>query len=253
MTLPRITEEVHDRLEEGVNWIDADPKHAASIFKELVEDYPEHMDAYHHLALALEKMGRKEEAFETCKLALNTALKFFPEHFSMERDRLQWGFAENRPFLRLYHSFGLQLLERGQTEDALEAFQNILTMNPNDNQGARALVVGCHFELKQPEGVLSVCRQFPDDEMEHLVYGKALALFQLGNVQQAEDALDNAMSCYPLIAAELLKTKHRKPKGMDEKRVTLGGLDQAYAYWQDHGNYWKETPGAIDFLHKRRH
>jgi hypothetical protein len=29
-TLPRITEEVDDRLEEGIDWIDADPERAAS-------------------------------------------------------------------------------------------------------------------------------------------------------------------------------------------------------------------------------
>jgi hypothetical protein len=55
-----------------------------------------------------------------------------------------------------------------------------------------------------------------------LVYGKVLALFQVGKMKQAEKALDIATRCYPLITAELLKTKHRKPKGMDERRVTLG-------------------------------
>ena len=122
MNLPRITEEVDDRLEEGIDWIDGDPKHAAAIFLELIEKYQEHMDAYHHLALTLEKMGRKEEAFQTGKVGVDTALKCFPDHFSMERDQLEWGFVENRPFLRLYHSYGLQLMERGKTEDALDVF-----------------------------------------------------------------------------------------------------------------------------------
>lgn len=249
-TLPRITEAVDDRLEEGIEWIDADPERAATIFMRLIDEYPEHMDAYHHLALTQEKMGRKEEAFQTWKLAVGTALKFFPEHFSMKHDRLEWGFVENRPFLRLYHSYGLQLLEQEETDDALEVFENLLGLSPNDNLGARALVVGCHFELKEPSGVLSVCRQFPNDAMEHLVYGKALALFQLGNAKQAETALKIAIKCYPLIANELSNPKHRKPKRMDDKRVTLGGLDQAYVYWQDHGKYWKETPGAIEFLRR---
>lgn len=87
--------------------------------------------------------------------------------------------------------------------------------------------------------------------MEHVVYGKALALFQLGKVKQAEKALDIAIKSYPLIAAELLKTRHTRPKSIFAHRVTLGGPDQAYVYGQDHGKYWKDTPGAIDFLRER--
>ncbi len=249
--LPRITQVVDDRLGEGIDQMDADPQQAASIFRQLIEEYPEHIDAYHHLGLALDQMGRNDEAFQVWRQAVDKALNFFPAHFSMDRDRLEWGFVENRPFLRLYHSYGLQLQKHGQIEEALGIFENLLGLSPNDNLGARALVVGCHFELKEPEGVLSVCRQFPDDGMEHLVYGKALALFQLGPPQEAGEALDFAAKCYPLIAAELSKTRHRKPRRMYKGRITMGGPDQAYVYWQDHGKYWADTPGAIEFLKQR--
>jgi len=250
-TLPRITEEVDDRLEEGIDWIDVKPQRAVAIFLELTEDYPEHMDAYHHLALTLARMGKSEEAFRTWKLAVETALKFFPPHFSLERDQLEWGFVSNRPFLRLYLSYGLQLLKRGDTEEALEVFEDMLVLSPNDNQGARALVVGCHFALKRPNEVLSVCRQFPRDAMEQLLYGRPLAWFQLGKRQQAGRALDVAIKNYPLIATELLRAKHKKPKGTREERIIMGGADQAYLYWKEHGAYWAETPGAIGFLRDR--
>jgi tetratricopeptide (TPR) repeat protein len=249
--LPRITVAVDDRLEEGIDLMDVDPRRAASVFMELVDEFPEHMDAYHHLALTLERMGKKAEAFAVWQLAVDKALKFFPANFSMREDRLEWGFFENRPFLRLYHSFGLQLLDRGQTEEALDVFENLLALSPDDNLGVRALVVRCYLALNQAEGVLSVCRQYKDDGMEQLVYGKALALFQIGKLKQAEKALSIALSCYPLIAAELLKKRHQRPKRMDRRCITLGGADQAYVYWQDHGKYWNQTPGAIDFLRNR--
>jgi tetratricopeptide (TPR) repeat protein len=252
LRLPRVTEEVDDRLEEGIDSIDADPEHAESIFLELVRDYPEHIDAHHHLALTLEKMGQTEEAFQIRQQGVTMALQFFPAHFSMEQDRLEWGWVLNRPFLRLYHSFGLQLMNRGKTEEALEVFENILVLNPNDNQGARALVVGCHFALGEPSGVLSVCRQYPEDGIEDLLYGKALALFQFGKVKQAVmKALNLAIKFYPLVRAELLKTRHKKPKGADELHITLGGADQAHLYWKRAGRFWRRTLGAIDFLRNR--
>lgn len=46
---------------ERIDWIDADPERSATIFMDLIDEYPEHMDAYHHLALTLEQMGKKEE------------------------------------------------------------------------------------------------------------------------------------------------------------------------------------------------
>jgi hypothetical protein len=71
--------------------------------------------------------------------------------------------------------------------------------------------------------------------MEQLLYGRALALFQLDKFREAGKALDVAIKCYPLIAKELLKTKHRKSRGADERYVTLGGLAQAYLYWKQQG------------------
>jgi tetratricopeptide (TPR) repeat protein len=248
MKLPRVNVQVNDRLEQGIDWMDIMPSRAASIFRKLAGEYPEYIDAYHHLALTLEKMGKEEETFETRKKAVSMALAFFPPHFSLDHDRLDWGFVENRAFLRLYHSYGLQLFQRRKTDDALLVFERLLVLSPNDNLGARAMVVGCHFELKEPEGVLSVCRQFPDDAMEQLVYGKPLAFFQLGGSKEAKKALKIAIKCFPLIAAELLKRRHKKPKGTNERRIMMGGLDQAYLYWREQGKYWDETPGAIELL-----
>lgn len=249
--LPRITEEVEDRLDEGIDWIEGNRERAESIFRKLIIEYPEHIDAYHHLGLTLELMGRTQEAFHTRERAVATALNFFPAHFSMDRDRLDWGFIENRPFLRLYHSFGLQLMKRGGREEALAVFENLLTLNPNDNQGARASAVECLFVLKRPDEVLSLCRQYPGEMMEQLLYGRALALFQLDKLREARKALDVAIKCYPLIAKELLKTKHRKPRGADERYVTLGSLAQAYLYWKQHGEYWVESDGALHFVRNR--
>jgi len=72
--LPRIGEEVHERLEEGIDRIGTHPRRAAAIFRELLEEYPEHLDAYHHLALTLDKMGKRDEAFRTWESAVKLAL-----------------------------------------------------------------------------------------------------------------------------------------------------------------------------------
>jgi len=184
------------------------------------------------------------------KVGIEFALKFLPPNFSMNRDQLLWGFIENRPFLRLYHGYGLSLLRTRKVEEALQVFENILSLNPHDNQGARALVVECNFELNRPEVVLDLCNRFRNDGLEQLVYGRPLALFQLNRVAAAARAFRRAQKFYPRIAEELTKITHVPPEGCQEDRITLGGADQAYAYWKEFSKFWRKTPGALPFARR---
>jgi len=247
---PRITEKVDDEFEVAIEWMDANPTIARRMFRSLIRRYPEHVDAHHHLALAYFRDGKTRKAAEAWKTGMEFALKLLPPNFSMNRDRLPWGFIENRPFLRLYHCYGLSLMRLRKAEQALEVFENILSLNPHDNQGARALVVECNFELNRPESVLELCDRFRNDALEQLVYGRPLALFQLSRGTEAAKAFRGAKQSYPLIAEELMKKRHACPEGWQEERITLGGADQAYAYWKEFGKFWRKTPGALAFARK---
>lgn len=194
MEMPRITVAVDERLQAGIDWMrSGNFSRATAIFSQLIKELPEHLDAYHHLALAQQQAGKEKEAADVWRCAVELALKFFPERFDFNRHRLPWLEIGNRPFLRAYHGLGLCLLDEGQVKSALAIFERLVSLNPNDNQGARGLVVGCLFELQQPEGVLKVCRQYPEDGMEQLVYGRPLALFQLGRLKPATTALNQAI------------------------------------------------------------
>lgn len=50
---------------------------------------------------------------------------------------LVWGRIYNRPFLRCLHGYGLCLWRLGRVAEAERVFERILSLNPNDNQGAR--------------------------------------------------------------------------------------------------------------------
>jgi len=84
--------------------------------------------------------------------------------------------------------------------------------------------------------------------MEDLLYGKVLALYQLQHTEEAANALQEAIEFLPLVAKELTKKQHRRPRNMMAGYVTHGGADQAYSYWQEQGQHWKNTAGAIDFV-----
>lgn len=53
---------------------------------------------------------------------------------------IAWGLIDNRPFLRCMHSYGLCLWRLGRFDEAAHIFENMLWLNPSDNQGVRFLI-----------------------------------------------------------------------------------------------------------------
>lgn len=248
---PRLTWDLYEVFHAALDdWRSGDVASAEAVYRQLIQDYPEFIDVHHHLALLLSETDRAEDAFQIWQNVVAAGLNLLPEEFEFGKDLLSWPVLENRPFLRAYHALGLEYLERGEIEKALAIFDDILALNPGDNQGVRALVIDCNFHLKRPQKVLTVCGRYPNDGMEQVLYGRALALYQLGREAEAEEALRTAIGFLPLVAAELVKSRHRRPKDLNPGYVTLGGADQAYYYWLEQGQHWKTTPGALDFVRR---
>jgi tetratricopeptide (TPR) repeat protein len=246
---PRISRETQEEFHAAIELRRAGYiAEAEAEYRRLVAEFPEFIDAHHHLAMLLSETGRHEEAYEIWQLVAALGLQALPEAFEIGWDRLPWFVLENRPFLRAYHGLGLAHYDRGDIERALEIFENLLAMNPSDNQGMRALAIDCYFEQGDPESVLEICHRYPEDGLEQVVYGRALALYQLGHKAEAEAALCDAIEWLPLIAKELVKERHRRPKDFDPHRILQGSANQAYFYWRDQGRHWKNTPGALAWV-----
>ena len=185
---------------------------------------------YHHLAMILDSCGKKKEALQLRENAVDIGKRYFFEKFSIGRDHLDWGWLENRPFLRVCHGLGLAYLEKGEVNKALSIFNDLLALNPGDNQGIRALITECGFPLNSPEEVLNVCDKYPEEGLAEILYGRPLALFQLGKREEAEKAMKEAIRLLPLVAKELIKMRHRKPKSAMPGYIKWGGADEAYEY-----------------------
>lgn len=240
-----------EEFHEALDFLDgAEFQLGEKMLRSIIERCPEHIDAIHHLALISEDEGRDLEYYLLEREAVDIALKSFPKKFRIGEDLLEWGWLENRPFLRAYHGLGLAHLERGSVKEALNIFLNLLSFNPNDNQGIRAIAVECFFSLGEPENVLSICDKYAGDTSPQLLYGRPLALIQLDRLSEAEEAVKEAIAGLPFVAKELLKKRHVRPKSLMDGYVTSGGKDEAYFYWETSGSFWENTPGALDLLKK---
>jgi len=224
---------------------------AERIFRAVLAQMPDHLDAIHHLALVLSERGLLAEARDLWEQTSRIGHKAFPQDFELGRDRLEWGWLENRPFLRCLHGLALTRYNDGEIGEALSLCQELLSLNPNDNQGVRAIAIEALFKLGRFEGALEITKQYPDDVMPETLYGRALALFKLGQRRPASAALREAITYLPLVAKELLKVRHRLPKTARPDAVTMGGADEAYYYWERSGQFWEADTQALEWLRKR--
>lgn len=230
-----------DLMEEGQTW------EAERIFRRVIRKSPQQIDAYHHLAMICNAGRRQDEALELWETAVGMGRDCFPDDFTIGTSLLEWSMIENRPFLRACHGLGLAYQRREKIAEALTIFNEMLDLNPNDNQGARELAVQCYFGMGDPKGVLQVCERYPGDTLGGTLYGLPLANFQLGNMTTAEKAMKDAIRYRRNIAKELLKKRHVEPTTPMDGYTIVGGKEEAYEYWTEFGRYWKATDGALEF------
>lgn len=246
---PDIYDELVDEFNAGCEAYEAgDLDKARGIFQAALSQMPDHLDAMHHLAIVLSELSLVDEARNLWEQAVRIGRKAFPKDIEIGKDRLEWGWLENRPFLRCLHGLALVRYEEDKIEEALRLFHELLSLNPNDNQGVRAMALEALFKLGKFEDALKIAEQYPDDAMSETMYGRALALFKLGQRQEATMALQEAVEYLPLVGKELSKTKHRLPKTASPGFITMGGADEAYYYWERWGQFWEEDPEALEWL-----
>lgn len=221
---------------------------AEKIFRAVIRACPHHIDAHHHLALLLFNRADLLKALKTWIASVQIGSNCLPEEFIRAKGRLEWLWIENRPYLRACNGLGCCFLMLEEFDSARRIFNNLLAMNPNDNQGVRALAIKAAFAMALPAEALKICSRYRGDCLVDTLYGRPLALFQMGKRAQAKKELAKAVNTYPLVARELLKKRHRVPKNDSSARITMGGADEAYDYWMNLGEYWKQTQGALDFL-----
>ncbi len=241
----KLTEEFNlgcDYLEEG-NLIEAE-----IAFKSVLAQMPDYIDAIHHLAIVKLNEGLTEQARDLWEQSVRIGRKTFSTEFQYGQDKLPWDLLDNRPFLRSLHGLGLAKFNNGETQEALELFNEILSLNPDDNQGARIMAVEALFKLGKIEEIIQITDKYRKDILPDLLYGRALALFKLNEQRKANAALKKAIDYFPLVGEELLKKKHKPPNTTGRDVVTIGGNDEAYEYWKTSGQFWEKDPNTLQWL-----
>jgi tetratricopeptide (TPR) repeat protein len=191
-----------------------DPRRRAEMARRALELWSDCADAYVMLAEAAPDHREALRLYEQGVAAGERALG--PRAFQEDVGHF-WGILETRPYMRARVGLAQHLWMQGRREEAVGHLQDMLRLNPNDNQGLRYVLAGW-----------------------------------LGNLRREGDT----PAARKLLKAALKANKHVVPYITGESLPPLelpgayspGDESEAIIYVHESLPGWKETPGAVDWV-----
>lgn len=213
--------------------------------QEALELDPDCADAYYQLAQEYQSVKKKTEFYTKGIEAFRR--KYGPEFF-VENKGSFWGLWETRVYMRLSAGYADLLWETQKEEDAIRIYEELLELNPNDNQGLRYGLLDwllCRDQTEKAQALLDTY----SEATAFMLYSKLLLYIKTDptNMPKLKHAFDRAKLANPFIVDYLLGRK--KVQAVPDY-YTPGEESEAAAYFVDSIEPWIRAPGAFDVLCK---
>jgi tetratricopeptide (TPR) repeat protein len=141
------------------------------------------------------------------------------------------------------------LWEKGQQDEALAHYRDMLRLNPTDNQGIRFVLASCLLELGHDEELAALINRFEDDASAEIVWTRALLSFRRqGDTADSRRYLSMALEYNPHIPAYLFG--HKKIPSRLPDLIGLGDESEAICYSAENLEAWRATAGALAWVAK---
>ena len=106
-----------------------------------------------------------------------------------------------------------------------------------------------YLRQQQNTKAVNLAQQFPSDQLAELVYGEVLALYRLGQYDQAATVFTYAMERLPRIPLFLLRKRIKRPLS-DPAEFMPGSDNQAWLYREAMRDVWAAEPGLLAWMKK---
>ena len=160
-----------------------------------------------------------------------------------------WLIHETRPFMRCMQAYAECLKEMDRVRDAVSVFEEMIRLNPNDNQGVRDHLLIYLIKINEFNKFRKYDKLYKDDPGAFPSFNRALFAFRtLGSSTISNELLEKAIESNKYVVPMLLK------KSLDDKFVDVFGFgneNEAIYYCSFAHQIWHETPGAIDWIKSR--
>lgn len=157
-----------------------------------------------------------------------------------------WGLHETRPYMRCLQIYADCLYDLGRVDKATDILEEIIELNPNDNQGVRNQLLLWLIELDEPKKFRKYADMYTEDAMTFSLFNHALFSFtQEGPTIKTNNLLQKAMKSNRFVVPKILSKKKIEFLG---ESYQAGGESEADYYVYQSKVVWKRLPGAMDWL-----
>ena len=224
---------------------EATGKRRVQLARKALQVSPDCADCY--VLLAEEEAGSLEEARDLYAQGVRAGERAIGPGAFKEWQGEFWGVLETRPYMRARAGLAQTLWLLGERRQAIEHVQEMLRLNPDDNQGLRYVLMGWLLQMGDDRALGELLRHYKDDYTAEALYTTTLWLFrQEGSTPKSRRALKKALGENKAVPLYLLGRK-RIPRELPEY-VTWGGESEAAAYAAGALDAWRQTEGALTWL-----
>jgi tetratricopeptide (TPR) repeat protein len=170
-----------------------------------------------------------------------------PEFFKQNRGEF-WGLMETRPYMRARHHLALELYKVGRVAEAIRHYEEMLQLNPGDNQGLRYLLLGHYLEIDDLDGARRLLEVYGDEPFAIFLWARVLERYLSGDLLGAVEALQAARAQNPHVEPFLVG-KTKLPKNRPDY-YGIGDVTEAMTCMDTIGPAWKKHREAVQWLKK---
>jgi tetratricopeptide (TPR) repeat protein len=190
------------------------------------------------------------ELVDNLRRTVERGEKSLGKKFFQENAGWFWGLLETRPYMRARAHLAALLNEAGQIDEAIGHWEEMLRLNPNDNQGLRYPLLGGYLEQGNLSGVDRVFSEYPDEGSAMFAWARLLASVFAGKESAAAKALADARKANKHVEAYLIGRKKMPADGRGY--YSPGEPSEAIVCMFEIGSAWKKHPAAIDWLKRQK-
>lgn len=203
------------------------------------------IEAYEYLS-STESDPKK--AIKHLEKAVETGKNIFGGKYLKKNKGHFWGLVETRTFMRCMQSYSTCLYVNGKIEEGVAILEEMIELNPNDNQGVRDMLFLYLLELGDLKKFQKYKKMYKDDFGAFNSFNLALYLFlSEGDSEKANKQLKVAMTENVHVVKKIISKIEIKNF---PEYYSHGDKNEADYYVLYAKKVWIQTEGAIDWLRK---
>lgn len=187
-----------------------------------------------------------DDAIQMFQQGVKAGEKMIRQFASDLDEELYWDVPEIQSYLLVLQALANCLELKGDFDGAIELYQMLLQINPEDHQAARFSLAPCLLQAKRFGELDELLKDCKEEPSAWINFTRALYLFEKGSTKNANAALERAIDLNPFVLqfmAGLVELPDDEPD-----LIELGGESEAAAYVIQYGHQWQTTQGALDWI-----